>query len=372
MNLSEEQQAAFDRIVTWYREQPRKQCLTLGGFAGTGKTTLVSALLEAKVAHIGVVAPTGKAAEVLRRKGVACAETIHSFLYNFQGEDLETGELQFLRKEETARPQLLICDESSMVPLPIYQDLLATGLRILWVGDHGQLEPVGEDAGLMRNPEIRLETIHRQAANSPILAYAHHVRMGGEPYAAAGDALNIAAIEGIDRGYADPLWLCAFDQILTAFNRTRVFLNMQIRAAAGYGAQRLVEGEKVIVLQNKRDKGLFNGSIVTVERIHRDRPDAWEVTLRTDDGRTPHVELWKGHFHKEKRVVGTPKNVVIADYGYAITCHKSQGSEWDRILVIEEPSDHWSMARWRYTAATRAAQVLEYRTNALMGVQAAA
>jgi len=361
--LTPEQQDAVAQIVDWYRNQPGAQCLTLGGYAGTGKTTLVKHLVADGFARIGVVTPTGKAAHVLRRKGVE-AQTIHAFRYNCMGKD-DDGELIFERKA-TERPSLLIADESSMVPMPVYEDLLATGLRILWVGDHGQLEPVGQDAGLMRAPAIKLETILRQAQNSPILAFAHLCRTGGRPLATDNPELIVDRINGVDAGRAETSWLLGFDQILTAFNRTRVFLNMQIRAAKG--CKRVLEvGEKLICLRNDRRRALFNGMIVTVERVTRVLPDTVVADVRADDGRLIRdLEIWREQFHKYKPL-DAPRGMSLFDYGYAITCHKSQGSEWDRVLVIEEWCDKWSMARWRYTAATRAAKELVYLSDDVAG-----
>lgn len=357
--LTEEQHGIVESIKTWYREQPSQQCLTLGGYAGTGKTTLVKHLVSDGFARIRVVTPTGKAAHVLRKKGVD-ATTIHSFRYNCLGKD-DDGELIFERKA-TEQPSLLISDESSMVPMPVFEDLVATGIRILWVGDHGQLEPVGLDAGLMRDPALKLETILRQAHDSPILSFAHRCRIGGAPVAIDTPELVVDRVNGVDAGRADTAWLLGFDQILVAFNRTRTFLNMQMRNARGFKGI-LEEGEKIICLRNDRRRALFNGMIVTVTKVRRLLPDIVEADVVTDDGRAiPELQIWRDQFNKYKPL-DAPKTVSLFDYGYAITCHKSQGSEWDRVLVIEEWCDKWSMARWRYTAITRAARELVYLSN---------
>ena len=353
--LTDEQQTARNRIVHWYKNTPQSQCLTLGGYAGTGKTTLIKHLVDEGFASIKVLTPSGKAAQVLRKKGVP-AQTLHSFLYTCLGAD-EDGQLIFETKD-TDPPALMIVDESSMVSRTVYEDALAEGCRILWVGDHGQLEPVGDDAGLMKSPALRLETIHRQADDSPILDFATDARLGVQPLAMTVDGLTVGRLNGVHRGQADTDWLLSFDQIIVAFNSTRVAINRQIRAHKGYD-QVLHVGEKVICLRNNRKLGLFNGMILTVKRITGDTID-----VETDEGRIlRRIDFCREQFNSLTTIKDAPYSLSLFDYGYAITCHKAQGSEWDRVLVIEGRCDKWSMSRWRYTAATRAAKDLVYLTD---------
>lgn len=354
MRLSDEQQAARDQIINWYKAS-RAQCLTLGGYAGTGKTTLIKHLVDEGFASIKVLTPSGKAAEVLRRKGVP-AQTLHSFLYTCLGTD-EDGQLIFETKD-TDTPALMIVDEASMVSRPVYEDALAEGCRILWVGDHGQLEPVGDDVGLMAAPAVRLETIHRQALDSPILAFATQCRLGERPTIQDTDGLVVGRNKGVDRGRAETDWLLSFDQIIVAFNTKRVAINRQIRAHKNY-TERLHVGEKVICLRNNQRVGLFNGMMLTVKRVTRDTID-----VETDEGRVlRRIDVCWEQFNSLTTLKETPRSLSLFDYGYAITCHKAQGSEWSRVLVIEGRCDKWSMSRWRYTAATRAAKDLVYLTD---------
>jgi len=358
LELTEHQQGVYDAVKEWFRGSKRQE-LTFGGYAGTGKTVTASVIASGDdFGYVHTVAPTGKAVRVLRSKGIHDAETIHSFVYRFVGKDAN-GQPIFDTKE-TEEPDLLVADESSMVPMPVYQDLLATGLRILWIGDHGQLEPVGEDAGLMKDPEIRLEEILRQAKESPILAFAHECRQGIPPR----DRIDVPGLK-VDR-ISDYLYdterLLSFGQILVAFNRTRTSLNNRIREHLGFKAKVEV-GDKLIIRRNNRRRRIFNGMIVVVEKIHELSGKEATVDLRDDDDRLlEEVKLDLRQLGNNQLVDPFP-GVGLADYGYAITVHKSQGSQWDRVLVVEEFCPKWSMPRWRYTAQTRAAKELVYLTN---------
>lgn len=357
LTLTPEQSAVVDYILSWVRQGGH--WMTFGGYAGTGKTTVIRELVEL-LPSSAVIAPTGKAAQVLRRKGVD-ARTAHSWLYGAPDDEDDHGNPVWGDAEPESRPDLVICDESSMVYRDLFNDMLGTGLRFLFVGDHGQLEPVGENPNLMKEPHVRLETIMRQASESPILSFAHHVRNGGYLTEQRHPGLTVAQRNGQAR---DTEWLASFDQIIVAFNRTRCAVNRFIRATTGRRGV-LVPGDKVICLRNDRKKGLFNGLMGYVEAV---RPmvggaDAVRFDFRSDEGRLFRDLLAPvDQFGAEKPLPysGVPREMALFDYGYAITCHKSQGSEWDKVLVVEGWGDHWEMARWRYTAATRAARELTY------------
>ena len=110
-------------------------------------------------------------------------------------------------------------------------DLESFGTKILYVGDHGQLEPVGDDPGLMSDPEIRLEQIHRQAAQSAIVRFAHHMREGSPPTTfrvPQGVMRNVHLCRGL------PPDLARHDVVLCGFNRVRVAVNRKIRKARGF------------------------------------------------------------------------------------------------------------------------------------------
>ena len=166
-----DQQAAIEAIDEWASD-PESREFTLGGLAGTGKTTMLAEIL--KTLPCRVAAPTGKAAQNLRRKGIP-AGTVHGLIYKYIGED-ENEKPVFDDKGDAHA--FVAIDEASMVNAEMANDLRRHCGRILWVGDHGQLPPVGDDPGIMSDPDARLETICRQTDGSDIIRFAHHLRTG--------------------------------------------------------------------------------------------------------------------------------------------------------------------------------------------------
>ncbi len=346
ITLSPDQARALEEVERWIGS-PKKR-LRLGGYAGTGKTTLIRMLIDRHSAS--VCAFTGKAAFVLRSKGVP-ASTMHRLLYK---PVQSGGEVQFVLVPELAT-ELVIVDEASMVDKNLMRDLESFPVKVLYVGDHGQLEPVGDDPGLMHNPDVRLEQIHRQASGSPIIQFAHHVREGNPPRSFGPEAEVVVGAQGAA--------LLEYDAILCGFNATRVDINRRVRAQLGFEGPLPLPGERVICLRNHREYGVFNGmqaSVVTVEPAGRHRLD---MVVEDDLGnRSPAMRCDARQFGAPTTRTSKESRYEIAlwDWGYALTVHKSQGSEWPRVLVLEQIASSWSPARWMYTAATRASERLTY------------
>lgn len=364
ITLTEDQSAAVDRILEWIDRQ--QDCsLTLGGYAGTGKTTTIRHLItETDIGKSDwiVLTPTGKAAHVLRKKGVP-AQTIHSHLYEAKlGID---GKPIFTRRPlcEITR-EVVIIDEASMVSRELYRDILAMTDKVLWVGDHGQLEPVGEHAHLMDHPQIRLERIHRQAHENPIIHFAHWMREGNTAAQFDGcgystdDRLKLgregALAKEVRTPQSDTIHICAF-------HKKRCAINSAMRKKAKAKGT-LAEGEPIICLRNDSEWGVFNGMTARVETVHDISEHIVLADVRTDDDRLIHaVPMLASQFGQPNNgPMKCPRGKTVWDYAYCITCHKSQGSEWANVVVHEQPSDYWTMSRWRYTAATRAAERLVY------------
>lgn len=371
--LSDDQQAAFDQIKSWIGPPlvevvadgaPRE--ISLGGYAGTGKTTLLKLLIDEVDDSLAVMALTGKAVSVLRHKGVEEANTIHSTIYYCE---VEKKKLIFtLRDDIEGHPNLFIIDEASMVSTQLYKDLLSFNVPILWVGDHGQLEPVGKNPGIMKDPDVTLERIHRQAEGNPIIVFADKVRRGAAPAAVARkeerDHIEVILRSGIQEDN-----FLKVDQVICALNRTRVKVNKLIREKLGFLADLPTVGDRVICLKNKRSFGIFNGMQGVIKGIKpvKDFP-VYDILIELDDGRCYTGECFSQQFNHQKGLIDVDPSdrslwsVTHWDYAYCVTCHKSQGSEWDSVLVIEERCPLWSMARWRYTAVTRASERLIYAT----------
>lgn len=391
IDFSPDQREALLRVREWLHD-PLELELTLGGLAGTGKTTLVREIMTWR--SCSVVAFTGKAAFVLRTKGVIEAQTLHSLIYQpttackdcgydvalcreihenmierrvqLTADGLSPQEIdvrvplcpasgtktRFLRAPAIPY-SFVIVDEASMLNRRLVDDLRSYGSKILFVGDHGQLEPIGDDPGLMRDPQIRLEQIHRQAAENPIIPFAHTVRKGAYPRPGSSSTPGVVVRHGAPGDLAD------FDVVLCGYNKTRVAVNARIRERRGFSSLRPQPGERVICLRNAADYGIFNGMQATVTGIHEDGGDD-EISV-VDDLGTDYQGLpvmWE-QFGAE-RTFDYDERRTQWDFGYAMTTHKSQGSEWKRVCVLEQIARNWSASRWRYTAATRAAEELTW------------
>lgn len=376
IQLTEEQEAAVNAAVATAISGGQ---LTIGGYAGVGKTTLVKSIIErlqnpkppAKPLNVAIAAFTGKAVSVLRRKGVPFAQTLHSLMYEVT--ENEKKQLVFVRKSvlgEEGRPvHVVIVDEASMISQALYDDLQFYRLPILWIGDHGQLQPIGDDPGIMRDPEIRLEKIHRQAAGSPIIKAAHCFR--------EGLPINWESVPpgcGLSRipRFRVKELVTKVDVILCGYNATRNRTNHTIRQLLGRTGE-LVDGERLICLRNDRQRAVFNGMCFTVKKVvepvsitnvEGSLYECWSVVVVDDDNRERHLTVYLVSPDEKVAEINTkfwsnendeyPVNFTVVDYGYCLTVHKSQGSSWNKVMVIDEVHPEWDAKRWRYTAATRA------------------
>src|SRR3989339_580371 len=173
MKLSADQNKALVELLAWHKDHDRNQFITLGGYAGTGKTTLISIFKNevtkaGKRIKIAFCSYTGRAAQNLKNKlkeaGACSAEdsisTIHGLIYT-PIEDSNGQITGWKRKDEIER-DLIIVDEASMIDGFIWRDLLSYNIPIIAVGDHGQLPPISGKFNLMERPEILLTQIHRQ------------------------------------------------------------------------------------------------------------------------------------------------------------------------------------------------------------------
>jgi exodeoxyribonuclease-5 len=337
----------------------------LGGYAGTGKTALASVLIpELRTLHkkdVKVVAPTGKAASVLRAKGIN-ATTIHRLCYEIENEKPLT-----FKKVDKINADIVVCDEASMVALDIFQDLMSYSKPVLFIGDPGQLEPVGKDPKLMHKPDFVLDEVHRQALDNPIIEYATWLRehpMERPIFWKRRSEIDPQFLNFSSGAFGgDPL---SYDQIICGINKTRISINIGVRKVMGHDGKVPQPGEKLICLANSRKYGLFNGEIITVG------PGGYDTTTReldigrefydADGDSSSVVEIDPDALLAEKyeRPYGSSFDIIPFAYAYAITCHKSQGSEWDKVLVVDQAFPRECPNRWRYTAATRAAKQLTW------------
>lgn len=384
MKWSPLQDRALKEVDRWLKTSD-EQVFRLFGYAGTGKTTLAKHLAES-IARVEFAAYTGKAAHVLQQKGCPNASTIHSLIYIPKGksaERLRTLEQQFaatdpkdtkrrdvlakrIAEEKDAlkspsfvlnvdspllRADLLIVDECSMVGDQMAEDLLHFGCKVLVLGDPAQLPPVwGTGYFTERKPNVLLTEIHRQAADNPIIRMATDVREGRQ--LAPGKYGDSLVTHTLDADQA-----LAADQIIVGTNKTRHAVNQRIRALRGFSGDAPNVGERLVCLRNEADMGLLNGSLWDVVEVHDD-DDPVCMTIKPEDAEwKQYVEAHKPLFNQGEVDIWIRREAQEFDYGYALTCHKSQGSQWDDVLIMDQSHVFLHNAqRWLYTAVTRAAK----------------
>ena len=356
---SPQQVAALDAVGRWLKEKDR-QVFYLAGFAGTGKTTLARHIAEQADGEVCFGAFTGKAALMMRSKGCAKASTIHSLIYNAE-EDEKTGlfEYKLNAGSSVGEAALTIIDECSMVDEALGRDLLSFKTPVLVLGDPFQLPPVsGSGYFTSGEPDMLLTEVHRQARDNPIIRLSMDIREGKRLQPGSFGASSVIRRETLTA--RDVL---EADQVIVGRNATRQRYNERIRELR-FGAKEPVpvKGERLICLKNKRPLGLLNGGMWETKKVSRQND---MVKLRLDpldeagsakacDVTVP-VAFFEGREQELDRE--TRRFCEEFTFGHAITCHKAQGSQWDKVIIFDEGGAFREQAaRWRYTAVTRAAK----------------
>lgn len=339
MRLSEEQKFVIKEVM-----KQKKQVQVVSGYAGTGKSTLIRHLSDL-LPRFSVCAFTGKAANVLRSKGIK-ARTIHSLIYKAYQEE---GKVHFSLAGSLDCDGIIV-DEASMVSEYLYRDLMSFGIPLVFVGDHGQLEPVGDKFNLMARPDYSLETIHRNAGE--IAHFAEYIRKGFKP--SSWEIRNGVGkkIKFVSKFSHKPV-ACSVDQVICAYNKTRAEVNSVVREELGRGSGP-EKGDRVMCLRNDALRGLFNGMQGVIEHVYPN-----DFMLFKSDDNFFDVPFERSVFNQVKYDFdGDRDSPFPFDYAYCVTCHKIQGSECDSVLVLEQKCDLWDHKRWAYTAASRAREKL--------------
>lgn len=397
-----DQQAEAVRAVEDWRASQRSPVFRLNGGAGTGKTTIAK-LLARTASSVLYAAPTGKAAAVLSSKGCP-AQTIHQLIY----QPMEAGKtkLEALRKEEkiilgqietTSGPDaelrselrtvrekireeeaalqrpffalktesalreanLLVLDESSMVDQITAEDLMSFGCPILALGDPFQLPPVrGTGYFAQEKADYLLTEIHRQALGSPILELATMVREGrGLPLDYHRE--TEAGRATVQNSRPSPELVMGADQILCGRNATRQALNARCRTLLGRTDPLPQEGDRLVCLSNNHDLGLMNGTIWIVARNYGGcQTGRMVLDLVSEEGRTlTGVDVHEAPFRGQQIPRWEARDAEQFDYGYALTVHKAQGSQWDSVVLFDDWNSQ-DRRQWLYTGVTRAARSL--------------
>lgn len=365
---NDQQLRAISMAVDWYRgwttRKHRRQMFFLAGFAGTGKTTVAKIIAElcATMDWTRFIAPTGKAASRLRQKGCPSATTMHNFIYNVRGED-EDGEIIFVAKGALDdKPRLVVLDEASMVGEYDAEKILDHGIPLLALGDTGQIPPVkAAEYFSEARANVILDQIERNAGN--IVKGSMFVRQGKRLPCREYDDVSVR-----DGQPTDPDLMRFVDEdgvILCSYNTTRNSINSRIRRLLGHITPVPVIGEKIVCTANQHGYGIMNGEQAIILGFHAvpegdedsdEDPDMLIVEVKSlTDGKVRMAKFNPDCFHSDYEVrMDAMKGAGGFDYGYCLTIHKSQGSEWLRVMIMEEVLRGVSYARLMYTAITRA------------------
>lgn len=400
MNWSPQQSQAIDQVHRWH-QSGGEDTFRLFGYAGSGKTTLAKHFAEGVNGSVIYCAFTGKAASVLRQKGCQDASTIHKLIYKpaekskerlqklhqeltdleehlrslgqkdpeidanrdvvklREAVDLEVAShrrLSFQLNEESdiSHAALVVIDECSMVDEQIGHDLESFGVPILVLGDPAQLPPVfGAGYFTERKPDCLLTEIHRQAKGNPILELATDVRNGrGLRKGRYGDS------EVIGWGDVDRNRVMAADQLLVGTNKRRHEFNDRLRELKGFQPGMPTVNDRLVCLRNNHELGLLNGGLWGVQDSVVIDEHGVELTIKADDSDLClSVSAHSQYFLGKEPPFWNVKEKECFDYGYALTVHKSQGSQWDNVYIFDESRCFRADAqRWLYTAITRAAK----------------
>ncbi len=390
MELSNGQKTALNKLLKWHANPDKNQSVTLGGYAGTGKTTLIAIFRKEisklkenkkekkdKKIRVGFCSYTGKAAQnlkaIIKESGVSVSgdtiSTIHGLIYNpiESSNGIITG---WTKKEELER-DLIIVDEASMVDGPIWNDLLSYNIPVIAVGDHGQLPPISGNFNLMQKPEILLTEIHRQAKHNPIIKISEFARKTGIiPPKEYGDGVAKYLRSDPEAQERSGELLESYNKdtmILCGYNSTRVKINQFIRASLGFERPTPSAGDRVICLRNNHEKRIYNGMLGAIISIETVDKDWYQADIQMDDLKKLFSGLIYAPQFGAKSAINFTKDRPKAsqgdlfDFGYAITVHKAQGGQAKKVIMFEErfpkmDDDMWR--RWLYTGITRAQEEL--------------
>lgn len=377
---TDKQSAAIRDIVQWYKGgQSTPQIFYLAGFAGTGKSTIakfvIDELATSNIFNVVPAAYTGKAANVLRQKGNANARTFHSGMYiPFEQDD---GSVEFHLDVEApfSLADLILGDECSMINEEMAKDTESFGKKILIMGDPGQLPPVqGSGYWIKREPDIFLTEVHRQALDSPIIRLATVARKGKElPIGSWSDSEGHKT-RVVEYEHDHALLMCEEGtQAICGTHKHRKIFTQHIREMRGFRGSLPLRDEIVLCCKNDNDLGIYNGCFGTMLTDATRFMSSANILLdvKMDDLVNPlkklksKSHLFKQHF-EDIPIDRSQKGIQEFDWGYVLTCHKSQGSEWDHVTVLDDSMVFGpDRDRWRYTAITRASKGLVFLNRTL-------
>ena len=391
----------------------------LAGYAGTGKTTIAENILTyAKDQGFDVLisAPTNKAVNVLKSKLTAPDKdfnTLHKMLYGRP--ESSDGKFVFNEKQKGVDNTVFIVDEASMIDervLSNLQERVNKGQNnlVVFLGDSFQLEPVGRDPklftlGLPGMTKNELTEVRRQSLDSDILSLATLMRTDNvsyEPTESSNDVKVIKNSQEFEQEFINDLKSNKDVVMITGSNADRVRINKKVRSQIYKAdASPIEKGEKLIAIANRRF-GYKNSETLSIDYdteieyddvidlpghgkqrivairladfggvglIFPDFPASSvldNAILTAANNNQPLFDYLTGENiinYNSKTLLPqinySPESplTLVGTYAYAITGHKSQGSQWNKVYVDQE-SGQFAGTRWYYTAITRAAEEL--------------
>lgn len=375
IQLTNEQDQAIKVFKEWFSKNKRGY-FSLMGCAGTGKSSIIPYIIDSlnlKKNQVAVCCYTGKAALVLKRKGIVDAKTIHQTIYDVKVVKVpppENVKIIFRKKPSLSPAKLIIVDEASMIDEEIHNDLMKFNIPILYIGDPYQLPPISGNWNVMQRSDFQLNEILRQAKESPIIQLADMVRNNKSiPYQDFGDVKKIYLNDFDNSMFHD------YEQFAVGKNDQREKINKIYREeVCGITAGYPTENEKLVVLKNNYFHNLYNGQCLILgshNSIRKIQGKEYHNLEYIDEVEYNDVVLSiqsEGFKTAPFAFDVSPKNysnhnaeVVFVDYGYTLTVHKMQGSQWDSVLVFDGGFGAWDKElrnRWLYTAITRAKEKL--------------
>ena len=387
IELNNEQIYAVYDLEHWWHSST-KQTFEISGPAGTGKTTLIRYFIDRlglSYENVLFVAFMGKAASQMARNGLP-AKTIHSAIYEYKEKMArdDNGRIILksngkpklvsyfeLRDHISKKIKLMVVDEASMVDEKMSLDLLSFGIPLIALGDLNQLPPVFGNSYFLREPDIILKQIMRQAEGNPIIWLSQQI-LADKPlrYGVYGNS-SVIPKKDISQFHFRKA-----DMILTGTNRLRYNINQYCREEIK-GIKKLEYphiGEKVICKKNNWGQSidgkiyLTNGLTGFVDNVYKDsyngrtmkidfRPDFTKKTFKNIEFDYNHMYAIPGQ-EEELNKLGFYYDKM--EYAYAITTHSSQGSQWPGVLYLHEDfmRDPVDKRRLMYTAVTRASESL--------------
>ena len=387
--LNDQQEECIKLATKWFKSMSSKQTFEISGPAGSGKTTIVKAIIEQlnlRIEDVLFVAYVGKAALQLSRSGVN-GRTIHSTFYDIEYTPVkdEEGKIIIKNGKVVKRPEfikkksipsnikLIVIDEAPMVNESFGIDIESFGVPIICLGDLQQLPPVIGNSKYLIRPDYVLTKIMRQAEGNPII-YLSQLASRGEkiPYGKYGDKCFV-----IPKNLIRDEMLLNADMVLTPTNSSRTKLNKYIREQLRHiDCEIPIVGEKLICRKNNRNRiigdgvYLVNGMLGYVVKSEKSsfNGTTFDISFSPDfndrllfnnvriDYKTlmNSIQPNNGEYKKGYSMYD------MFEFGDVITVHLSQGSQAENVLYISEPfaGGRELQCKLDYTGITRAREGL--------------